>query len=217
MTAPLLVLVPVLGRPHRVRPTLDSICATVPAARVLFIADPTDGPELAELADAGAEVLQHGGSYATKINVAIAATRSTGIPHIFLGADDLVWTPGWYAAAAAHLAAGASVVGVNDLCSARSRAGTHATHFLITREYAELPTADGGRGPLHEGYDHSCVDDELVATARHRGALVIDTSIVVEHLHPDARKAPDDATYQRGRRLLARDRRHFNRRTHLWT
>ena len=34
------------------------------------------------------------------------------------------------------------VVGTNDLSSKRVMAGTHATHALITREYAELGTID---------------------------------------------------------------------------
>lgn len=208
------VLVPVLGRPHRVQPTLDSIYATAPDARVLFIADPDDAAELEALRAAGATVLQKAGSYAAKIN---AAVRVTSAPTIFLGADDLRWSDGWLEACLQHVADGVHVVGVNDLCSRRVQRGLHATHFLITREYARRETIDGSPGPLHEGYDHSCVDDELVAVARSRGVLVIDRSIVVEHLHPDAGRAPMDATYERGRARIHDDRQMFRSREHLWT
>ena len=42
MSAELVILVPVLRRPHNVRPLLESVRATTPGARVLFIADPGD-------------------------------------------------------------------------------------------------------------------------------------------------------------------------------
>lgn len=208
------VLVPVLGRPHRVLPTLRSLAATAPGAHVLFIADPDDRAEIAAVTAAGAPLLITEGSYARKINRGVAHTTER---LIFLGADDLEFYPGWLEACTAHIDAGAQVVGVNDLCAARTQAGQHATHFLMTRDYAEAATIDGTPGPLFEGYDHSCVDDELVEVARHRGVLVIDPSIVVEHLHPDAGKAPTDETYRKGRAQIRADRRILRSRRHLWT
>jgi len=208
------VLVPVLGRPHRVQPTIDAFTATAPTARVLFLPDPDDDAELAALEAAGASFIATPGNYARKINRAVELTTE---PLIFLGADDLLPHPGWLEACLAHIDAGAHVVGVNDLCAARTQAGAHATHFLITRDYAEAETVDGTRGPLFEGYDHSCVDDELVEVAQHRGTLVIDNTIIVEHLHPDAGKAPTDDTYKRGRINIRADRRILRGRRHLWT
>lgn len=208
------VLVPVLGRPHRVKPTLESIASTAPDARVLFIADPGDTDELRALRRACARFTIHAGNYAQKINHAV---RKTHHDLIFFGADDLLWHPGWLEASTAHIDGGAQVVGVNDLCAARTQAGDHATHFLVTRSYAEAPTIDGTPGPLYEGYDHSCVDDELVEVSRARGVLVIDPTIIVEHLHPDAGKAPHDDTYARGRAQIRKDRRRLRARRHLWT
>lgn len=208
------VLVPVLGRPHRIAPTIETVRATAPAARVLFIPDPDDADELRELRRQCANFTVHAGNYAQKINHGVRVTHHD---LIFFGADDLLFHDGWLEAATAHIDAGAQVVGVNDLCAARTQAGRHATHFLVTRAYAEAPTIDGTPGPLYEGYDHSCVDDELVEVARHRGALVIDPSIVVEHLHPDAGKAPIDDTYRRGRAQIRKDRRRLRARRPLWT
>ncbi|MEH3055543.1 MAG: glycosyltransferase [Patulibacter minatonensis] len=207
------VLVPVLGRPHRVLPTLESIRATAPDAHVLFIPDPDDEAELNALRRAGAAFSAHAGGYAAKINYGV---RITHAPTIFLGADDLEWHPGWLEACLEHVDDGAQVVGVNDLCTRRVRRGEHATHFLITRRYATERTIDGSPGPLFEGYDHSCVDDELVATARRRGVLVIDSAIVVEHHHAINGRAPDDETYRKGRARLEQDRDLFIARSHLW-
>lgn len=210
-------LVPVLARPHRVRPLLEAIEATTPSARVLFLADPDDAAECAAIRRERArralrvDAIACGGNYAEKINAGI---RATGEPLIFFGADDLRPYPGWLAAAKERLQSPVGVVGVNDLIE---RKRTHATHFLVTREYAESETVDGATGPLHEGYRHWWVDDELIATARSRGAYAYARRAVVEHIHPQAGKAPDDDTYRRGREHRRSDRRLFLRRTHLWT
>lgn len=211
----LAILVPVLDRPHRVRPLLDSIQAATPGQPdVLFVCDPGDRATQDQVALAGARLISPGGSYAHKINEGVRATTA---PLLFLAADDLHFHPGWLPAAEARLRDGAQVVGVNDLCSRRVQAGEHATHFLMTREYALQPAIDGTRGPLAEAYTHSYVDDELVATARVRGVLAFATDSIVEHLHPDAGKAEWDDVYQRGRGTIKADCRLFRRREHLWT
>lgn len=210
----LVVLVPVLGRPHRVQPFLESLTAATPERhRVLFIADPHDGETIAAVQAAGAGLLIHGGTYAQKINAGI---RCTSEPLLFLGADDLHFHPGWLAAAEAHLSATVGVVGVNDLGTRRVREGRHATHFLVTRTYAERGSIDDRGNLMHEGYGHQFVDDELVETARARGAIAFATDSIVEHLHPGRGKAPDDATYAKGRETAREDRALFHARQPLW-
>jgi hypothetical protein len=198
----LVILVPVLARPQRVKPVLDAFMRTVPGARVCFIPNEDDQPEIAAIEAAGGEILcKLNGNYAVKINTAV---ELTGEPLIFLGADDLLPLPGWFEAAAAYLHGSVQVVGMNDLIR-RSR--EHTTHFLMTRGYAERPTISGERGPLCERYDHSCVDDELIGTARHRFAYAYAVDARVQHLHPDNRTADMDETYRKGRAMLREDRR----------
>jgi hypothetical protein len=103
---------------------------------------------------------------------------------------------------------------VNDLIRRRR---DHTTHFLVTREYAKLPTIDGQPGPMHEGYSHWHVDDEFIATAKHRGVYAYARDSHVEHLHPMNDKAPDDDTYRRGRAMARKDRKRFRVREALWT
>jgi len=141
----------------------------------------------------------------------------TDEPLLFFGADDLHFHPGWLDAARAEFRPGIGVVGTQDLCNRRVLRGEHATHFLVTREYAELPLIDGGRGPLCEEYPHEFVDDELVGTARHRGAWAFAAGSVVEHLHPDAGKAPSDELYAAQAERMRRGRPIFNKRRALWT
>ena len=213
MTCELVILVPVLNRPHRVAPVLESAAKATPGADVLFIADPDDTDELEVLTCEGADFIAPGGTYAEKIN---AGVRETDAPLIMSAADDLTFIPGWFEKAKAHLTDQIRVVGITDQVTERNRLGHHAAHFLIARDYALLPTIDGGRGPFHEGYGHQYIDDELIGTAKHRGALHISTEAQVEHTHYFDGSGEMDATYEKGLMTRRRDRALWKRRRRLW-
>lgn len=193
----LVILVPMLGRAHRVAPLLDSIETTC-KARVLFLVSPNDDELHDAVTAAGCEYLEvrrlPQGDYARKINTGYRATTE---PLLFLAADDLLFHPGWYEAAVAKLTDGIGVVGTNDLGSPRVMAGEHATHSLVTRDYADqFGTIDGPGEILHQGYPHEWCDDELVGTAKRRGAWAMALDSHVEHLHPNWHPdVPMDALY----------------------
>lgn len=216
--AELTILVPMLGRPHRVAPLLMSIGTTVPDAEVLWLVTPGDHTVVAEIERVGGRALavrHERGDYARKIN---AGYRATDRPLLFLGACDLEFHPGWYQAARAQLGWGIHVVGTNDLGNPRVLAGEHATHSLVTRWYAtELGTIDQPGAVLHEGYWHEFCDDELVATARYRSTWAFAVDSHVEHLHPDYGKAPSDALYRRRRPRMRQGAQLFRQREPLWT
>lgn len=203
------VVVPCLARPHRVAKVLETFSATAPAS-VLFIADPDDVAVIAALEEAEAKFVTPGGNYATKIRAGVLATSE---PFIFTAADDLEGLDGWFDAAVAAITDVVQVVGVNDLIE---REREHATHFLMTRGYAEQDCIDGTPGPFFAGYHHWYCDDELIGTAEHRGAYAYCPQAKVLHLHPMAGKAKDDSTYELGRRQWRRDRKLFRRRQHRW-
>lgn len=208
------ILIPVLRRPANVARLLDSIRRSTPEQhRVLFVCDPGDIAEQDAIAKEGGWMISPGGGYAAKIRAGIAATDE---PLLFIGADDLRFHPGWLQAARGRMVDGVQAVGVNDRIRRRHRP-LHATHFLMTREYAELPTIDGEPGPLCELYNHSFVDDELIATATHRGMYAYAPEAVVEHRHWMNLTAPDDDIYRLGRQHFQRDRAIFRARQHLWT
>ena len=213
MSPDLSILVPVLGRPHRVLPFMDSALAATPKAEVLFIADPDDEAELDALEEHGADFITHAGGYAAKINEAVTRTDR---PYVFTAADDLHFHPGWFETALAHMVGKVQVVGTNDLCSDRVKLGFHATHFLIAREYAERPCIDGERGPFSEAYHHWFCDDELVGTATHRRRIAFATDSIVEHFHPMVDKSEDDATYRKGRARAKEDKLLFRNRRRMW-
>lgn len=212
----LAIIVPMLRRAHRVRPLLDSIRATC-TARVVFAVTPDD----LEVIDAvrGEESVnvpwQPAGDYARKIHAGIAATTE---PLLFFAADDLNFHPGWLEAATSRLTSGIGVVGTNDLCNKRVQRGEHATHCLVTRAYIDwYGTIDEPGKALHEGYVHEYVDDELVGTARHRGAWAFAEDSIVEHLHPMNGKAPMDEMYAAQAERMATSRALYKRRRQLWT
>ncbi len=212
------VLVPMLGRPHRVEPLLESMRATADV-RAVFCCSPDDTAVHEAIDAAGEERIEiqgpMPGDYARKIN---AGYRHTTEELIFLGADDLLFHPGWLDKAQAQLAEGIGVVGTNDLGSQRVMAGEHATHSLVTRDYCDrFGTIDGAGAVLTEVYPHEFVDDEFVGTAKKRGAWAFAFDSHVEHLHPSWGKAPMDPMYARqGSRMVA-GRRIYNRRLPLWT
>ena len=217
MSADLAILVPMLGRPHRIAPLLRTIELTVPGAHVLFLVSPGD-------VAVHREVDRHGrprvtvpklptGDYARKIN---AGYRNTTQSHLFTAADDLHFHPGWYEAAVAQLTPGIGVVGTNDLGSPRVMAGEHSTHSLVTREYADRGTIDEPRKIYCELYIHEFVDDELVGTAKRRGAWAFAADAHVEHLHPDWGKAPSDRMYANQRARMRASRATYLKRRSLW-
>jgi hypothetical protein len=211
------IIVPMLGRPHLVAPLLESIAAATPERhRVVFACTPRD-PAVEAVRDAGHEPLlvnaKRRGDYARKIQAGIDATTE---PLVFTGAIDLRFHPGWLKAAAAHITDQVGVVGTNDLCNPRVMAGEHATHCLVARWYVALGTIDEPGILLHHGYHHEYVDDELVGTAKARGAWAFAAGSHVQHLHPMDGVTPTDALYQAQRARMRMSWAHYNVRRRLW-
>lgn len=210
-----------LGRPHRVAPLAASIRAATPDPyTLLFLATPTDRDVLHELRREHQEFLtvpyRDRGDYARKINTGVHATTE---PWVFTGACDLHFHPNWlgHALKQAGTRDGVGVVGTNDLSNRRVIRGQHSTHSLCARWYCQLGTIDEPGKLLHEGYPHEFVDDELVATARHRGAFVFAARSIVEHLHPMCSKAPMDDLYAGQGHRMKVGRKVYERRVPLWT
>jgi hypothetical protein len=213
------IIVPVLGRPWRVQPTVTSIADATPKPyRVLFVATSGDGEEIHALKSCDADFVEidKPGTYARKINL---GARSSVEPLLFSAADDLHFHAGWLEAAKALLSDTVHVVGTNDLGNARTMRGEHSTHSLFTRHYIDTVggVIDGPPGEvLHEGYPHSWVDDEFIQTAKARGVYAHAFDSHVEHLHWLWNKGEDDATYALGAKGHVPGMRLFRKRRRLW-
>jgi hypothetical protein len=220
----LAVLLPVLDRPHRVAPLVDSLngsvaveCAEGWDVDVVFICTPGDKAEIAAVRACGCELLFHSGGYAAKINY---AARMVEADWYLTGADDLRFHPGWLSAAMRrHVATGALVVGTNDLVNPSVTRGFYATHLLVHRDYVERGTIDERGKIMHEGYSHNCPDTELVETAKTRSTWAFARDSHVEHLHPISQRVRvlDDATYRKGREHHQADKLLLAERRRLWT
>lgn len=227
----ILILIPVLGRPHRVAKVVDSIrAAQTVDTTVVFLCSPGDDDEIGTAAAnpgidlvATAEWQAGPGDYARKINHGYSGLKEVrDFTHVFTGADDLRFEHGWDAAAldiADRLQVG--VVGTNDLGNALVMRGGHSTHSLISRRYIEEVGATYSDGPgviLHEGYDHQQIDVELVHAAQMRKEWAFLQTPAVEHLHPfwnatDGNpKAPMDDTYRKALRASRADQRVYAQR-----
>ena len=217
------ILVPVLGRPHRVAPLVGAFTAATPEPhRLVLIVDPSDRDEVAAVKAAGADWITTGNtsgptSYARKVNLAYRALAGDGHDAVFLAADDVIPHPGWLTEARAMLPTAAVIGTADGGVNPRVAAGTHSVHSLVDVRYIDIHsgTIDGTGEVLH-GYGHCYVDDELVETAVARGVFAFCPTSVVEHQHPFAGTADDDDTYRRGRQLTAADRRTFHSRRRLW-
>lgn len=235
----LAIIIPVLRRPWRIAPVYESAMAATPDANVLFIVSPDDRVTRETLE---AYCLNHvvtdwrggeRGDYARKINLGY---HSTTEPLIFTGADDLNFHAGWYEAARElicdvphgmkrHLLDGVhddpciGVVGTVDLCNERTADGTHSTHSLVARWYADQgAVVDADHQIYCSLYFHEYCDDELVQTAKRREAYAHCYDAIVEHQHPNRRDVTieDDDTYRLGRARTRLSRRVFLQRRRLW-
>jgi glycosyltransferase involved in cell wall biosynthesis len=211
------VLIPTLGRPENIRRVIDDLEPTAPRNLIdpIFIVEEHDTAtrEAIEAIQRTYIVNRRSPSYAGAINTAVEATTHD---HLFIASDDLHFHDGWHLPLL-ELARTHGLVGTNDLHNHDVLAGQHATHYMVTRAYADRGTIDGTEPLLHEGYAHNYCDTEAVATAKHRGQFRPCLDSIVEHLHYVWGLASIDETYAKGVRSLHEDAALFANRSHLWT
>lgn len=211
------VIVPVMRRPQAAEPFMATLRASTGLASVYAVASDDDTDTADAWTKAGAVV--HRGPQSTFAEKVNAAAQVTSEPWLFLVGDDVRFWPGWldhaqHVARTQH----AEVVGTNDLGNPRVVAGDHATHLLISRQYAATVGAgwDGPGVVCHEGYRHWYVDDEIVIAAKRRGVWAMATGARVEHLHPQWGKGVDDDVYRLGQSSAEADRALFRRRCEMF-
>jgi hypothetical protein len=217
----ILVIVPTLGRPGKLRALAENIReATMTPSRVLYVTEAGDTAscrEAATLEDEGLATLvvnSRKPCYAGAVNAGYAAAVVIPFTHILLGADDVFFHLGWDAPALAVLAARPDlrVAGTNDLRDPMVMAGRIASHYLVDRRYVDEAGGVIDEPPgtvLCEVYLHGSACAEFHETACARGAWTPCLGSVVEH-HPQ----PDSKTYDSGVGMT--DLATFNSRRHLW-
>ena len=193
------IAIPVLGRQYHIDPLLESIHATTPNPRVVFITSTNDTSGVVEyLKKIDQEVMEiesksirrgnkmwNFADYPRKINHAF---RNTSEPLFFMGATDIKFMPNWFELATGDITDKHQAIGTKDGLNRSVMRGDHATHSLITREYGERGTIDDPGCVLHEGYWHEYVDNEFCDTAKYRGAFF---SSSAEVLHVNRKRDPN--------------------------
>jgi hypothetical protein len=216
------IVVPVLRRPHRVKPLLENIAASTPEGsyRVLFVATADDTDQVTAILEAGEIPLLVGweggspGDFSRKTNAGYLHSTE---PLILTGADDLNFHPGWLEAAKAKMKPGIGVVGTMDGGNPAVKRGLASTHSLVKRSYADLGgSVDASHMIYCEEYPHQWVDNELVETAKARGAFAFAKDSRVAHLHPHWNKGEHDEVYAIGDQALEPSRKVYQQRQKLW-
>lgn len=224
MPATCLIVVPVLARPWRIRPVLESIKRATVDPHVLLVASSHDTAVQMACAEASQIIAsmawitipyQEVGDYARKCNYAYLISSE---PFLFTAADDLEFHPGWLEAAMEKMADPAiGVVGTQDLCNYLVLQGVHSTHSLIRRTYVDrFGLIDQPGLVLNPDYPHEFSDDEVVETAKHRKAWAFAPGAIVEHLHPSCGKAEWDDLYNDNSERNRVGSALFHQRRHLW-
>lgn len=199
------IVIPVLSRPQNAEKVVNSIVgATSVEFTITFVCTKGDEAEIEAVEATGEQFVVvpwpagHGDG-AMKWN---SGYRYGEYPYVFLGADDLEFTPGWdervlEVAEKSH----AGVTGTNDDANPYVKRGLHSTHSLVSRLYIDSVGGTWHNGPgivYCEEYEHQWVDTELVAAAKQRGEWAFAHRSVVRHLHPIFNKAtPYDDTYRK--------------------
>jgi hypothetical protein len=228
----ILVVIPTLGRPSRLRPLAENIRdATKSPVRTLFVIEDEDDASLGAVTDLVQDGLARLTWNARKrnwsgaVNSGYATAASLGYPftHVLAGADDLRFADGWDVPVLDMLDRDPllRVTGTNDLHNAAVLSGQEATAYLIDRRYIDGPGGVAGQPPgivQCEDYRHNFTDTEFVCTARARGVWSPCLDSVVEHRHPAFGLADWDDGYRMSQDPagFAADAAVFAARRHLW-
>lgn len=153
-------------------------------------------------------------SYAGAINSAFEQTLGS---YFFTGADDIVFQKGWLINALALMSDIISVVGTNDQFNREVLSGTHATHYLVKREYIEEigGTIDNSFPVLYE-YKHNYCDTEFIETAKKRGVFKPCLSSIVRHNHWTKGRSKFDEVYKKSHLTKDEDKLTYENRSYLW-
>lgn len=211
------ILIPTYGRAYKLEALLKNILeSTLIDIGVYFIVESSDKESMEKLMSmeyANMIINKRKESYAGAINTAYEQVLAE---YYFAGGDDLNFHFGWLEKCLA-LTDKYSVIGTNDLLNREVMRGTHATHYLVRRDYLEVTggTIDHTFPFLYE-YEHNYTDREFIETAQARGAFIPCLESIVEHIHFGNKKAVYDATYQKNQATLSKDRGLYFSRQALW-
>lgn len=230
MTIRVAVCMPTTGRAQQARRCIEGLLSQAqPQGVDLFVvaAVPEDDSEtlgmvaaLWDVVDGLLLVKRAPGSTAVDgWNEAAARARSSassldgpGPDWFVLGADDLVFHPGWLEMALRVVElTGAQVVGFDD--GGHTCIEQYAPHYMCSRWWAEETQEGFFVPPVYKSW---WFDREVCERAREMGLYTAATGAVLEHKHPDWKTAPMDETYRQAWPLHDVDRATYTARKMEW-
>ena len=197
------VLLPTIYRPSQLRRVLESIRDTAPDIGIVVAIEQNDEASALVAHEFGAILTRcpdHQGGVSYAWNIALRAAPATAQAFV-LGADDLIFKPGWYEATISALDSigGDGLVGFNDL----HKSADFSTHFLMTRNH--LVKVNGGVMACPH-YRAEGVDYEACRRAQKAGKYIKANAAQVEHdwngRHPDQWFKLNMQSWGKTRRLM---------------
>jgi hypothetical protein len=195
---PCAVLVPTLGRPHRLEAVVANIRRTTPEDHVILACagDPESLAVFKKLDVFCIDDTDYSDKrYVTRMNALAVWAKNTGAKTMFFGSDDVIHHHGWLSNALEVMAGEGepAVVVVNDMHN------PNGTQAVMRADYLDRAVFDSPGMAFHSEYMHQYADTEQFATAQARQTFARAMTSCVEHLHPTW-KAPNalpvDETYK---------------------
>lgn len=213
------ILIPTYGRPDRIKGIVSNIrAATTTPHEIHFCVEPDDSNTLIAVYDAGLTPIVNSRTmnYSGAINTGYEQTYGQ---YLFAGADDIEFQPAWDTEAIDRFDGWIEVVGTQDGMNPYVQAGTHATHYMVSRRYLDSVGGIVDLGPgsfLFEGYGHNYTDTEFIGTAKMRAKFRPCFTSRVLHKHWSGGFMAPDATTEKANASYAADTALYDARRDLW-
>ena len=193
------IFIPTYKRSHKILSVYKNAKESSPkVTEVYFIVEKRDKDSIKVLKDNNLPyfINKRSRNYAGAINTAYFKTKEK---YFFCGADDLDFKPGWLEKCLKKMVDPIKVVGTNDLHNRDVLHARHATHYLVSREYAKKRSGvfDKKNLVLPENYFHNLTDREFIEVAKLRNVFTPCMEAVVEHLHWAWGLSTKDETYKK--------------------
>lgn len=200
------VVIPSRDRPESLLRAVESVLSTSPGVDIVCVLDDGDVESRAILPtlDAISVCIVTGEMHTAELwNIGAAfARRMNNANYFVIGADDVVFQPGWLEAAWNVMVSigGSGLVGLNE--GDGSAFGVMATHFMVSLKYAVRGL---GGCIMIPSYRHGHTDAEATIRARRDGRLAWAEEARIQHLHPIYGTAPNDKIYEKGAASIPHD------------
>ena len=215
------IVIPTYNRASRIKGIADNVSeATFHEHNLHFVVEADDQASIDAITFLGLTPIinERTRNYSGACNTAYLKTTDE---YLFAGADDITFAKGWDDPIMAMYSGDpwVAVVGTMDGVNPYVQAGTHATHYMVRREYLDKVGGIVDVGPkswLFEGYGHNYCDTEFIGTAKMRAKFRPCFASHVRHDHWSTGAMKPDGTTAKANSSYAADSVLYDARRDLW-